>query len=104
MAKYVDDNGVELDAPFGGGHILERLGWTRVGGEAPSEEVVPSQEGAGDGDPGESPVGDDYEDWSKPELVEELKNRGLPHTGKVAELVERLREDDSADDEDDADA
>ena len=40
-----------------------------------------------------------YEEWTTSELSDELKERGLPHSGKKDELVARLEEDDSAEDE-----
>lgn len=36
----------------------------------------------------------DYEDWGKDQLIDELKSRDLPHTGKKADLVERLKDHD----------
>lgn len=39
-----------------------------------------------------------YEEWTTSELSDELKERGLPHSGKKDELVARLEEDDSAED------
>jgi len=35
-----------------------------------------------------------YEEWTVADLVEELKRRGLPSTGKKPELVDRLRQND----------
>jgi hypothetical protein len=37
----------------------------------------------------------DYTEWTYAALLEELKERGLPRTGKTVELIERLREDDA---------
>lgn len=48
---------------------------------------------------------DEYDAWSKDDLITELQERELPHSGNKAELIARLREDDAAeepeDDEDD---
>jgi SAP domain len=38
-----------------------------------------------------------YDQWSRDELVAELKARNLPTTGKNAELVDRLEENDAQD-------
>lgn len=38
---------------------------------------------------------DDYEDWKVAELKAELTERGLPSSGVHADLVARLREDDT---------
>lgn len=39
--------------------------------------------------------GDNYEELSKPELADELGERGLAKSGSKAELIERLRENDA---------
>jgi hypothetical protein len=42
---------------------------------------------------------EDYKDWTGDQLSWELGNRGLPKTGKKADLVARLEEDDENEDE-----
>lgn len=41
-------------------------------------------------------MADDYEGMTKAQLQAELRSRGIPHSGRVAELRERLAEDDEA--------
>jgi hypothetical protein len=40
---------------------------------------------------------DNYDEWTNAQLAEELEKRDLAHSGNKAELIERLRENDSAD-------
>jgi hypothetical protein len=47
------------------------------------EEAAEPEEAAG--------TAEDYAGWTKAQLQEELVNRGLPKSGNVAELRERLR-------------
>lgn len=79
-------------------HILSRLGWTNIkgGGDPTSQgEEVPADGGPGEPEPddGDSPD-DGYESFSNEELREMLHERELSTTGKKAELIARLREDD----------
>lgn len=41
------------------------------------------------------PEVESYDEWGKPDLVEEAKVRGLPHSGNKEDLVARLRDDDA---------
>ena len=43
-------------------------------------------------------VTSEYDEYTKDELIEELKGRELPHTGKKGELIARLVEDDESED------
>lgn len=52
--------------------------------------------------PDDTPEPDDdapYSDWTGDQLRAELKKRGLPTSGKVADLISRLEEDDEEDDQ-----
>jgi hypothetical protein len=70
------------------------------GGETnPAANAAMFEPGAGP-DPfdGQEPP-DDYNDWTGDQLSWELGNRGLPKSGKKADLVARLIEDDENGDE-----
>lgn len=67
---------------------------------ADSAGGTPRMEGQSDDD-GE--VSDDYDSLTVPQLQEILIRRDLPHSGKKAELIERLREDDASDEDDEFD-
>lgn len=43
----------------------------------------------------DAPEDDDYDEWSKSDLQDECERRDLPKSGKVADLVARLRENDA---------
>lgn len=90
-----------------GKRITNPSAWTDV--TIPDEHVAaePAEEPAGESDEAagevfageseESPaVPDRYKGLKKPELQAALEERGLDSTGKVAELVQRLVEDDAA--------
>jgi hypothetical protein len=59
-----------------------------TGGTAEADEAV------GDVDADGEVTG--YESYTKAELADELERRGLPKSGNVPELVERLEADDAA--------
>jgi uncharacterized membrane protein len=62
--------------------------------EEPEDEVDEEEE-----EPEDEEEGDDYDEMGVPELRRELRSRDLPSRGRRSELVDRLREDDAADDE-----
>lgn len=70
-----------------------------VPGAPPGGETNPAKTDAPGSDPfnGEEPP-EDYNDWTIDQLSYELGQRNLPKTGKKADLVARLEEDDDSED------
>jgi hypothetical protein len=60
----------------------------------PAPLPVEADEAVGDVDGDGEVTG--YESYTKAELADELERRGLPKSGNVPELVERLEADDAA--------
>ena len=69
---------------------------------AVTQASAPQADAVAEADPKETPKprrksaksAVDYDDWTKPQLQEELVKRGLPKSGNVPELRERLAEND----------
>jgi len=86
MAEEGDDDAEAEDAP------AEEAPAEEAPAEAEAEEEAPAEEEASAEDEAE-PEGDapDYASMTVAELKDELKAKGLPVSGKKAELVERLQ-------------
>lgn len=94
MTTYTNDAGESLEVRGDKAlHVLEHLGWRPAQGGGPASQATQSEDQPDDA-PGES-ESDDYDDWSKDELVREARARGLSHSGSKADLIGRLEEDDA---------
>lgn len=94
-----DSHGATLAVDSAHAHTLEALGWKRGKATPPTKADADKAEAVVTTAPETLPqAGDEaedpYEGWTKEELKAEAKERGLPVSGTVDELVERLLDDD----------
>jgi hypothetical protein len=65
-------------------------------GQHQTVEMLDERFGTADDGDNEVVVDTDYEEWTVKDLQDELKERGLPVSGKQSELAARLHEHDAA--------